>query len=1736
MTKIYTVLALLCLAFFGKAQTNFTANDFVNPYEGFFRPGVNLGDYISFTEEELADLSAGNASLGVPGVGVKALRPGLFEEFVATEGYESKIATYQHFIDVGLEDNTLIVGFPSEAHQDPEEYCEGKQSELFANLYLPIWDGGANGTPINEDNYYAFYIWKLVESYGDYVRFWEIWNEPGFDFTGGLGWLPPGAPGNWWENNPDPCDYKLRAPIFHYVRILRISWEVIKSGNPDDYVVVSGTGFPSFLDAILRNTDNPDDGSVSPEFPLGGGAYFDVMGYHAYPHFDGSLQEWSDDLNDFIHFRHSDAAAAGLLMTKDTFQGVLANHGYNGNDLPEKLWMITECNLPRKPVGDFIGSAEAQRNFIIKAAVICVMNDIWQLHMYKLAEDNLYENTNMEFELMGLYQLLDNEGGYFQTPNEEGIAYKTVGDLLFEKVFDAAQTALLNLPDNIGGGAFKDAFGNYTYVLWAETETDMSENANATYSFPTAFEINNLVKRAWDFGYTDLSNSINPTDIQLTGTPIFLTDNEFGINEYFGCVPHDISIDWAAPINANSWTWTLSKPDGSEIVNLTDENPNFNLNQSGTYSITLQTWDSGNNLIAHQSDIIIVEESPNPAFIFENSGPLFRFFNESQLNADSFIWDFGDGNTSLEGNPVHVYFESGTYIISLTASNECGSATASQSVTVIAPSSTMIDFTANDEIPAFTGRFKPSTTIEFYDGWNEEQLADICAGNLANFVDGIGVKAARVSTGEALFAGLGYDWKIGTFNHYSNLDLLGNSFLLDFPSPESQDPNYYCANFQSILFKDLYLDIWDNGENGTPINEENPFAVYAYHTVNTYKEYVDFWEVFNGPDFDFTGEYGWLPPGELGNWWENDPLPCQYSLRSPIYYYIRMLRIAYEVVRVEDPTAYVTLSNIVYPSFLDAVLRNTDNPVDGSVAPGYELGGGAYFDAIGYKSLPHLDGSTIFFDIPNNVWAFERHSDAAIGSIVKVKSDFEMVLEDYGYDGNQHPEKEWIITEANVPRKQIGDFMGSEDAQRNWVIKAWVESVKNDIRMLNIHRLSELENINQANDAFQVMGLFQKLGDTPPYTQLVNGEAVTLKTTSSILYATEYDPDRTTQLNLPAGTNGAAFIDMEGDYVYVLWAVTDTDMDEGANAVFSFPAALGIDDLYKRTWLYSFTNEVETISAQDVQLTGEPIFLTEAEDFLEVPIAHFHHSLTEGCPGLPVQYTDLSINEITSWNWSFPGGTPSTSNDPNPEVFYNSPGIYDVTLEVINSSGVHHKTLLNLVEIKSEPIADFDFIINGNTVTFNNLTQNSDSYLWDFGDLQGGPAFNTEHTYMQNGTYQVQLTAFGECGEDFIIHEIVIAAAPIANFDYLQQGECDDLLIQFLDASGSSPESWEWSIPDANPPISDAQHPNAFFPAPGFHEITLTVFNDFGMDVITETIYVEGAISNELNISLCEGDTYNGVVYENDTSFVENLMTSNLACDSTVFTFIEIVDVLETTISTGICAGEIIDGIPIFSDTTIIQTLTSVNGCDSISTLDIEVVEIENINTEKELCEGDFWQGMQWFSGGIFFETLTSSMGCDSNVTTEVFVFEVFESQIVDTIQAGNDYIIGDSIFTLSGNYEIIFNSFHNCDSTILLDLTVLDTTSNLIDLSRVGVLNFNAFPNPFFNEIHFEIELSETQEITLEIFDLVGRKIKTIQRNEKRMAGIHILNWTNNLLPAGVYFARLNVAGQIQAIKILKE
>lgn len=519
----YLLLGLaLALSATTCAQPTFTANDVVPEYNGKFGYGANVGYFPPhYYDMELATLAHGSLDGKVPGMGVTTIRPGLFEHFLDYWGYDIRKPHFQYYDSIGLQNLVAIIGFPGENHRDAAFYCPGERSELFKDMYEPIWDNGENGTPVNDNNPYALYCWKAATTYKGLIRIWEVWNEP--DVDNGNAWKEPGMPGNWWENAPEPCETKLKSPAYFYIRLLRISYEVIKSVDPEAYVAVGGLGWPSYLDVVCRYSDNPFDGSIDSNYPLKGGAYFDVLSFHSYPHLDNSLREWSNEINNFRYFRHSDRAVDGIWNLLNKFDTVLDKYGYNNVTYPEKVRICTEFNLPRRAFGEYMGSDEAQVNFMIKALVTAQIRKVAQMHVYALSDEKPASEATNEFSFMGLFENLNNVVPFNGRPNSVAWAMKTTQQLLGESKYDLVQTSKLQLPENIRGAAFKNEFGQFTYVLWAVTSLDNDETAHATYTFPESFHLQYLQTKPWHYSKTKVGLLMNAQQVQLTGSPIFLT-------------------------------------------------------------------------------------------------------------------------------------------------------------------------------------------------------------------------------------------------------------------------------------------------------------------------------------------------------------------------------------------------------------------------------------------------------------------------------------------------------------------------------------------------------------------------------------------------------------------------------------------------------------------------------------------------------------------------------------------------------------------------------------------------------------------------------------------------------------------------------------------------------------------------------------------------------------------------------------------------------------------------------------------------------------------------------------------------------------------------------------------------------------------------------------------------------------------------------------------------------------
>lgn len=88
------------------------------------------------------------------------------------------------------------------------------------------------------------------------------------------------------------------------------------------------------------------------------------------------------------------------------------------------------------------------------------------------------------------------------------------------------------------------------------------------------------------------------------------------------------------------------------------------------------------------------------------------------------------------------------------------------------------------------------------------------------------------------------------------------------------------------------------------------------------------------------------------------------------------------------------------------------------------------------------------------------------------------------------------------------------------------------------------------------------------------------------------------------------------------------------------------------------------------------------------------------CPGLPVQFTNTSRNEPTSFEWRFVGGTPLFSNEANPVVTYTAPGTYDVFLKVTNAEGADSLARTGFVTVTDIPLGNLPMREDFEATTF----------------------------------------------------------------------------------------------------------------------------------------------------------------------------------------------------------------------------------------------------------------------------------------------------------------------------------------------------------------------------------------------------------------------------------------------------
>ena len=186
----------------------------------------------------------------------------------------------------------------------------------------------------------------------------------------------------------------------------------------------------------------------------------------------------------------------------------------------------------------------------------------------------------------------------------------------------------------------------------------------------------------------------------------------------------------------------------------------------------------------------------------------------------------------------------------------------------------------------------------------------------------------------------------------------------------------------------------------------------------------------------------------------------------------------------------------------------------------------------------------------------------------------------------------------------------------------------------------------------------------------------------------------------------------------------------------------------------------------------------------------------------------------------------------------NSSSCGDGTNDAQNGESGVLEPLSSVVIAEEEfplPVADFSYIINGETVDFTNLSTGAASYHWDFGDGNTSELSDPSHTYMQSGTYDVQLVIWGYCGEDeFIIQQVTVFVPEliVIDFSFDEGNGCVPLWVQFSDESTGTIDSYNWTFEGGEPATSVEPNPLVLYNTPGVFDVSLVVSGPTGASVL----------------------------------------------------------------------------------------------------------------------------------------------------------------------------------------------------------------------------------------------------------------------------------------------------------------
>lgn len=481
-------------------------------------------------------------------------------------------------------------------------------------------------------------------------------------------------------------------------------------------------------------------------------------------------------------------------------------------------------------------------------------------------------------------------------------------------------------------------------------------------------------------------------------------------------------------------------------------------------------------------------------------------------------------------------------------------------------------------------------------------------------------------------------------------------------------------------------------------------------------------------------------------------------------------------------------------------------------------------------------------------------------------------------------------------------------------------------------------------------------------------------------------------------------------------------------------------------------------------------------------LSAFTASDKEICKGESINFNDRSINAL-SYEWSFEGGNPSTSSDPNPEIFYETSGSYDVTLTITDSEGnTDTKTLNEVVSVRED--------ISSEVTT---IAGSFESEEIEEKVIAGGNNTWTHYDVATDGTKSVYVFLYqGDNGDGnyLVLNPLKtdVEKTFSLTFDYayaaVEDTNEDRLEIVYRDPCG------DWQIAWSKAGQELATAPNeatVFFVPSADHWVSETFTFQIDEEIEVAEIAFRTVSDNGNAIYV---DNYNIETF--DASFtITEVVTTNSSCPDSNDGAIEI------SVSTTDDFEYSLDGETFISANTFENILPGtytiiVRNFASEETIEVEVVS-ENDYPNTPVIE--------LTGGGL------------SVSTTEGQVVQWYFNEVI--VEGANESLYE---FENVGSYQV---SVSNGACTSLSDPFVV-LSADIIELE------LEIYPNPVEDEISFKLSLELQKEVNrITIGDLSGRQVKVFGNTERLDV---------SSLKSGLYILQFELDGEKVSRRFLKQ